>query len=149
MKHTIKADAAETVLGWINTRGGVLVWNSIDLSDPYKSWTTPATGPAGEPVTKPSWQAANEPAQHITSADDIEVVVPKEARRFRVALRMGASGIRVKLTDASSRKLRAALDKLGPASWHEFDYATQEAICYVPSTATVTLAAYARKEKTA
>jgi len=86
----------------------------------------------GNVVQKPSWQAQSIPTRHITDPAEVEVVVPKEIKRFRVAVRVGASGTRMKLTDASGEKLQKALDKAGPDSWHEFSYATQEAIIFVP-----------------
>lgn len=130
--HRIKAGAAETVFGWIRDRGGILVWGSADLCDPSKSWTTPAKDKDGKASLKPSWQAQSTPTRHITDPTEVEVVAPKEVRRFHVATRIGASGVRVKLTDASGEKLRKALDKAGLESWHEFDYSTQEAIIFVP-----------------
>lgn len=132
MKHRITADHAALVTAWLRGRGGLLVWRSVDLCDPGKSWTTPVLGEDGQPVRQPSWQAAASPARVITSADEVEVVIPKRVRKFRVATRIGASGVRVKLTDASSAKLRAALEKAGPESWHEFNYDTQEALVFVP-----------------
>lgn len=131
MKHRITAENAALVKLWLRDRGGILIWRSADLCDPGKSWTTPATGPDGTPTTKPSWQADATPVRLITDPDDVEVITPKLVRRFHVALRMGASGTRIKLTDASGRRVHKALDKAGPGSWREFDYGTQEALIFV------------------
>jgi hypothetical protein len=101
-KHRISEENAPLISQWLEERGGILVWDSADLCDPGKSWTTPAHNADGTRTGKPSWQAQSEPAR------------------------------RIMLTDASGRKLRDALDKAGPQSWHEFDYFTQEAIIFKP-----------------
>jgi hypothetical protein len=136
MKHRILVDYAEHALRWLKDRGGLLVWASVDLCDPGKGWTTPATDPDGKPTGRPSWQAAGSPARHITDAAEVEVVEPKLVRRFHVAIRMGGQGTRLKLTDHSSEKLRDALDKAGPASWYEFAYDTQQALIFKPGKVT-------------
>lgn len=132
MKHRVRSYFEPVVLDWLANRGGLAVWASVDLCDPGKVWTTPVLDASGKPTTKPSWQAAEKPCRIITDADEVEVVVPKEVKRFPVAVRMGASGTRIKLTDASAQKLSRALDAAGLDSWHEFDLVTQEAVIYIP-----------------
>lgn len=122
---------AAAIKAWIESRGGVAVWESIDLSDPGKSWTTPVRDASGQATTKPSWQAASAPARTITSLAEVIVDFPEEVARFRVAVQRG-SGFRFELTPGSSRKLRSALAKHGELAWHAFDYAAQEAVIFVP-----------------
>ena len=38
----------------------------------------------------------------------------------------------LKCSDASSRRIRRECAKAGEESWYEFDYATQEAVVFVP-----------------
>lgn len=121
---------AQRIKEWIANRGGVLIWKSINLSNPGASWTTPAVDESGQRVEKPTWQADNLPALHITDAADVEVVVPREVKRFHVAVRR--AGLALKVTDAGSRHIHAAVDKAGEGAWYEFDYSTQEALILVP-----------------
>jgi hypothetical protein len=132
-KHTIYSGDVAQVREWIEKRGGVAIWGSVDLSCPDKSWTTPRNQADGTPVTKPSWQSADKPARVITDPAEVVVVVPREVKRFRVGLRLGGSGLRIKLTDRSSERLRVALSattaKYGD-SWYEFDRERQEAVIF-------------------
>jgi hypothetical protein len=130
---------------WLDNRGGIFQWNSADLSDPGWGCFTPAStnnlatreDTNKFPYPKPHWKAADDPIL-IESADDVLIVVPKEIKRFHVAVRVGSQGLSLKLTDASSARLRREVSKLNERraerdAWHEFDYSTQEAILYVPS----------------
>jgi hypothetical protein len=116
---------------WIKTRGGLAVWRSINLSNPGASWTTPVRGPEGQPVGKPTWQVAEQPERVITDPDDVVVVTRREVKRFRVGVRQ--SGLQCKLTDAASRRVRAAVAKAGNDASYTFDYGTQEAVIEVPA----------------
>lgn len=131
-KLTVSPENAPKFLEWLKTRGGLAIWRSIDLSDPGASCTTPVNGPDGKPATKPHWKYAEKPERIITDAAEVEVVTAKEVKRFHVAVRRGAQGFKLKLTDASSEKLRAACKRAGPESWYEFDYGAQEAVIFVP-----------------
>ena len=131
-KHECAPENAAKMREWIASRGGVAIWRSINLSNPGGSWSTPALTPEGQPYPKPTWEAETAPHRVITDASEIEVITRKEIRRFRVAVRMGGNGLTMKLTDAASRKLRAACDKLGPDSSYTFDYGTQEAVITMP-----------------
>lgn len=132
-KHDCTVENAAKFREWIATRGGILVWQSVNLSNPGMSWSTPAwLEGTQQPYPKPSWQAANEPVRHITSEDDVVVFVPKEVKRFHVAVYRGSQGMQLKVTDGGSRRIRAAVAKAGEGAWHEFDYMTQEAIIFKP-----------------
>ena len=130
-KHECAPENAAKMREWIATRGGVAIWRSINLSNAGASWSSPALT-EGVPTKKPNWQSENVPSRVITDAAEIEVVTRKEVKRFRIAIRMGGNGLTMKLTDASTRKVRAACNKLGPDSAYEFDYDTQEAIITMP-----------------
>lgn len=130
--HRILAENADKIWNWLHTRGGVAIWRSADLGDPGKTWTCPYLDESGKPKEKQSWKMESAPSRIITDPAEIVVDVPKEIKRFRVAVRMGGNGLQFKCTDASSRKIRAACEKAGENSWHEFDYMSQEAVIYVP-----------------
>jgi hypothetical protein len=131
--YKIKDEHAARMWEWLQTWGGIAIWRSINLSNPGASWSTPALTD-GTPTPKPTWQVANTPERIITDPAEVVVSVPREVERFHVAVRMGLQGFMLKLTDGSSRKVRAAVarasEKHGDA-WYEFDYETQEVVIYV------------------
>lgn len=110
---------------WLKTRGGIALWRSIDLSDPGASCFTPAMTD-GKPTTKPHWKYANEPERIITDINDVEIYNAVEVKRFHVAVRPGSGGFSLKLTDASSRRLEAAVEKAGEGAYYVFDYGDYE-----------------------
>lgn len=132
--HTVSAKDAPLFLDWLKNRGGVAVWRSINLSNMGQSWSTPALTSEGLPMRKPNWQAANEPEHVITSANEVEVVVDREVKRFHVAVRMGAQGMMLKCTDASSARIRREVEKAGEGAYYVFDYTSQEAVIFAPAS---------------
>ena len=132
-KHTCTMENATKFAEWIKTRGGVAVWRSADLGNPGASWSTPAMIPEGtemndgtvleedRPYPRPTWQAESQPSMVITNPAEIGVSLDKEVKRFHVAVRRG-SGLSFELTAASSRKLRAEVEKAGEGAYHVFDY---------------------------
>lgn len=124
-KHVCNIENAERFLDWIKNRGGIAIWESINLSNPGASWSTPAQTD-GKPTTKPNWQCANQPARIVTSTDDVEVAFDKEVKRFHVATRMGSQGLMIKVTDGGSRKIRKEVEKAGKGAYHVFDYGSYE-----------------------
>lgn len=132
-KHVIREADAPRILDWMLHRGGIAVWRSVNLSNPSGQWTTPATTD-GAPTRRPTWEADQKPARVIDDPNDVEVMVPREVRRFHVGVRRGTSNpYMLKLTDGSTRRLRAAVAKAGDGAWYEFDYYTQEAVIFVPA----------------
>lgn len=127
--HVVQQADAPKILEWIKTRGGVLIWESINLSNPGASWTTPALDASGAPVTKPNWQCANEPVRKITDPAEIDVVTAEVVKRFHVGTRWG-DGLSIKVTDGGSRRIRSevakAAEKTGKQAWYEFDYGSYE-----------------------
>ena len=122
---------------WVHNRGGVAKWQSVDFSDLGASWSSPVLDPEGVPTKPPHWKCGlNSVPIVCTNPDDIRVVTDKEVERFHIAIRRGGQGLSVKLTDASSSKLRKKLAKWGEqcndmASYY-FDYAEQDAIITIP-----------------
>lgn len=135
-KHEVSADNAPTIREWLASRGGLAVWRSVNLSNPGASWTTPRLTADGQPMPRPTWQADTQPERIITDPSEIVVVEPREVRRFHVAVRRSSNGLMLKLTDASTQKVRAATARAGQGAWYAFDYDAQEAVIYVPGAVT-------------
>jgi hypothetical protein len=131
-RQRITEDMAPKIREWIKTRGGASQWESVNLSNPDAAWWSPANQVDGSPTPKPTWQAAESPAQTLISEKSFEVVLPVEVKRFRIALRRSGSGMYVKLTDKSSARVRSECDKAGEGAWYQFDYNTQECIVMRP-----------------
>ena len=128
---TIKEQNAKTIAAWIETRQGIKVWRSIDLSDPGKEILTPKLSESGEETGKPHWSMGNDPAEIITDISSVNVSVDREVKRFHVAVRLGAQGMKLKCTDASSARIRRECAKW-EGSRYEFDYDTQECVIFAP-----------------
>lgn len=145
--YTCDQADAEKIHHWLLTRGGIFIWRSVNLSNPGASWTSPAKDSNGMPTSKPTWQAANEPEQHITAIADVRVRTKKEVKRFHVAVRM--RGLSLKVTDAGSRKLRAEVEKAeqkyGKSAWYEFDYGDEKNGVVCIEDAVVSLAEWVTK----
>jgi len=139
-RHPISPENATAIKRWITDRGGVALWGSVDLSDLSWSVLTPKLTEAGAETPKPHWKAGQTPARVFTCLEDFEVVTPREVKRFHVAVRTTQTG-RVKLTDASTRHVRSAVEKAGENAWYEFDYSVQKAVILVPDQ-TVLLEVY-------
>lgn len=131
---------------WLHQRGGIARWESRDLSNPGKSFSTPALTEDGQPFRKPHWSFGESPDQVCVDPDQIKVITDREVERFPIALKAG-SGLQITLTSGSSRKVRAALDKVAKqhntklASYH-FDHYQQEVVITVPDKV-ITLAEWA------
>ncbi len=130
--HHILAANAEQIWKWFQERGGIAIWKSVDMSNPGRSWTTPLRDAEGNPTARQDWRMEQTPSLIITDPAEVVVDVPKEVKRFRVAVRAGSQGLTLKCSDASSRRIRRECAKAGQESWHEFDYARQEAVIFVP-----------------
>lgn len=135
-KLTCSPNNAPKFLDWIANRGGIAVWNSINLSNLGQSWSTPALTEDGKPYPKPTWQADNSPYRIVASASDVIVQTAREIKRFHVAVRStGPFGATFKCTDGSSRKIHTQMDKARkthPDAWYEFDYETQDCCIMAP-----------------
>ena len=119
-------NAKETFKNWIANRGGVQIWDNINLSNPEASaMYTPALNTDGTPTEKPSWKVTK--GERVTDMGRFEFITLAEIARFHVALRRSENGLNMKLTDASARKLNKKLKKYNTPYYH-FDYGTQEAV---------------------
>ena len=133
-KHRISVESAALVREWLLSRGGIAVWHSANLSNPGARWTTPLRQADGSFTRKPSWESESTPARVIFHAASVEVVVPKEVKRFHVATRVGAQGFMVKVTDGGTRRIRAEVSKAGDDAWYEFDYGEHKnCVIYAPA----------------
>lgn len=129
-KHQVTEENAGTILNWLRTRGGLAIWGSANPANPGQTWTTPLRNADGTArAEKPHWSAGGI-IRTITDPSEVEVVVPREVSRFHVAVRLGTSGLALKLTDASSRCLRRAVARAsrqyGAEAWYEFDYGSHK-----------------------
>ena len=132
IKHQILAENAPQIWNWFQDRGGIAVWKSVDMSNAGRSWTTPIRDAEGNPTPRQDWRMEEMPSLIITDPAEVVVDIPKEIKRFRVAIKVGAQGMLLKCSDASSMRIRKECEKAGDESWYEFDYATQEAVIFVP-----------------
>jgi hypothetical protein len=132
IKHRILAANAVQVWQWFQQRGGIAIWKSVDMSNAGQSWTTPINDAEGNPMPRQNWRMEETPSLTITDPAEVVVDVPKEVKRFHVAIRGGAQGLVLKCSDASSRRIRRECAKAGEQSWYEFDYAAQESVIFVP-----------------
>jgi hypothetical protein len=123
---------AEKIADWLRTRGGIAIWTAIDFSRAGQSLTTPANTLEGNPFPKPAYWVAATPGCVITDPAEVLISHDAEVKRFRVALRMGDNGLKVKCTDGATRRIRAAVAKAGEGAYHVFDYETQEAVILKP-----------------
>ncbi len=119
---------APLFLDWIENRGGIAVWKSVDLGQPDASWSTPALTLEGRPTPAPSWKTEKKPSRVVTRAEEVTVSTDEEVKRFRVTIEQ--MGSRFQCTAGSSKKIRKAVEKAGVGSYHSFDYAAQEAIIF-------------------
>jgi hypothetical protein len=132
---------------WLRTRGGLAIWNSVDLSDPGFSMTTPVLTGDLKPYPKPHWKVENQPSRIITDAAEVVVSEDVEVKRFHIAVRMGSQGLTLKLTDASTRRVRKEVEKAGEGAYYTFDYGTQEAVIMKPAKQTPLLDYLKGKQK--
>jgi hypothetical protein len=130
--YIINEKDAARIAEWLNTRGGIAIWRSINLSNPGASWTTPALNQDGTKTTKPNWQSANQPERMIVNPAEVSVSKDIEVKRFRVGIRVGGNGMQLKVTDGGSRRIRSAVAKAGDGAYHHFDYSSQECVIYKP-----------------
>jgi hypothetical protein len=135
-KHIVASENAERIWNWLQTRGGLAVWMSINFSNFGASWTTPVNDANGTPTGKPTWQADSKPFRIITDPDEVVVAVDEEVKRFHVATRVGSQGFTMKCTDGATRRIRHEVMKAGEQAYYRFDYETQEAVILKPKSIT-------------
>jgi len=115
MKIEVLKEERDRMLVWIKDRGGVAVWEAIDLAIAGRRTFTP--GDAG----RPSWQYGVKPVAIITDPDDITTYTETLYKAIPVTLRAARGGMLLKLSDASQRKvdklLAACTEQHGNAHW--------------------------------
>lgn len=125
-RHSCSTENAVKFQEWFKSRGGILIWPSIDFGSLGTSWTTPYRNADGTQATKPTWKAANEPSRHITDPAEVDVITEQEVKRFHVATRMGGNGLSIKVTGGGTRRIHKevekAQEKYGKPAWYAFDY---------------------------
>jgi hypothetical protein len=147
--YTTTPEDAGKIAEWLRTRGGIAIWEAIDLSRAGQTMTTPATTANGEPARKPAYWLASEPAYIVTDPAEVFVYKDVEVKRFHVAVRMGGNGLKLKVSDGGSRRIRAEVAKAGEDAYHTFDYSTQEAVIMKPESKVPLLDFLASTEKAA
>lgn len=115
--HQVAEINAPTILRWLNTRGGILIWKSHDLGSANLSVTTPLLDPDMKPVGSPGWKYPK-PDRHITSAKDVEVCRSKVVEEFTVKLKV--SGMKLVLTNSSDARVKKALARHGDTAHYRF-----------------------------
>ena len=135
----VLARDAEKIRTLIETRGGVHLWDCLDLSNASKTWFTPAHDATGQPTGKPHW-SAGKILRTVTALDEVEVLTPKLIRRFHVGVKRGY-GLTFVVTDAGTRRIHAAVENANLRrpdndAWYEFDYEQQDALIFVPGAIT-------------
>lgn len=103
------------------------MWRNDNLSNPSAGdMYTPARDPDGELTRSPHWSHPGPPTLVTDITAFLFATEVAEVKRFRVAI--ACKQFNFKLTDASSRKLKAAMEEAGEDAFYEVDYATQEAV---------------------
>jgi hypothetical protein len=111
---------AVKVYRWIAHCGGVAVWGCQDLSDPGRTWYTPARLTDGTLSSPPHWSASRTPLRIVTDHSAVEVVEHREVRRLKIAVRHGY-GLGLVLTDASSKRLERGLAQADKGATYHFE----------------------------
>lgn len=116
---TCVPENAERFAMWLKDRGGISLWKSINLSNPGASWCTPALSEDGTEYPKPNWQTESTPALTVCDSDFVGVEIPQEFKRIKISLQQ--RGMKVVLTDGSTRKVTKALEEAGEGSFYTFE----------------------------
>lgn len=118
-KHQIDPEHAEKIKDWLATRGGLALWQSVDLSDPGASWTGPLNDKDGKPVEKPHWKSDSKPYRVITDINEVEVVVPKVVKELKLGIKRGSGFMQLVYTDKGSERIKREVKKAGAGAWHQ------------------------------
>jgi hypothetical protein len=88
----------------------------------------------------------NEPSEIVKELSEIEVNVDKEVKRFHVAVRQSSNGMNLKLTNASSERVRNAVSKAGKGAYHVFDYGDYKNCVIMAPEKTIPLTEWMKEE---
>jgi len=125
-KHHCKPENARLFLDWIANRGGLAIWQSVDLAWPGQSWTAPLKDEEGNLKPPPHWKCGGpsaKPKRIITDPADVLVVIDREVERFLVKLKFDGQG-HIVLTKRSGDKVNRAKERFGEGSYHVFENGT-------------------------
>lgn len=105
-------NAKEKFADWIANRGGVVIWRNVNLSNRDAGLMfAPLRDAAGQENGKPHW--SRERGELVTDISRFRFVRElREVKRIKIAVRMGAQGLCLKLTDGSTNRLRKACAKI-------------------------------------
>ncbi len=148
-KFECSLEHAPKFWNWLHKRGGVAHWRSINLSNPGESWSAPVNNDKGTPFGKPSSRAASEPTGTCNNPDEVYVTTVKELQRFHIGVRLGASGLMLKVTDGSKRRIDSRVERWAEKLnndqvFYDLDRWSQEAVILVPDEV-ITLSEWARR----
>ena len=129
--------AREKFEKYIQSRGGVKVWENVNLSTPEREIFISG----GTRVWKQESKAAV--LDRRVSRTNYQghkrlwfVKEMREVKRFHVAIRRGSQGFCFKCTDASSARIRRECAKIkaktGEEPGYDFDYEAQECVIFQP-----------------
>lgn len=116
--HIINSADAPRIVEWLQTRGGIRVWENRDIGGDSNGATTPAKTKEGADYPSPHWRFGQEPARTITDPADVEVATDVVVETITIKLK--SSGHRMVLNNASDRRVRAALERAGEGSYYTF-----------------------------
>lgn len=116
---------------WIESRGGVAVWKSVNLSNPGESLAfTPALDQFGIENDNPRWDLRRQ--EIITDIKRFSFSKKNtEVKRVKVCTRVGSQGLMLKFTDGTMKRINSAFNKF-PGSFYDIDKFTGEAVFYMP-----------------
>jgi hypothetical protein len=147
--YVVSEEHAAKIAEWIKARGGIAIWESISLSCPGESMTTPVRKADGTPTTKPDWKLGNTPARIITDMAEVTVSQDVEVKRFHVAVRFGAQGLALKVSDGGTRRIRREVAKAGEGAYYVFDYGSEENAVIMKPAKLIPLAEWLDSQSTA
>lgn len=118
---------------WIDTRGGIQIWDNVDLSNlDAGQMFTPALTSEGTEYPSPRW--SHRRGEIVKDLSRFAFVQLKEVKRIKIAVRRGAQGVYLKLTDASSRKLDQVCEQVKEQFKEEpvYHFEYDEAVISIP-----------------
>lgn len=136
MKIEVTKAEANRMLDWITSRGGVAVWECLDLRNAGAKVFTPARTTTGEPTTRPGWQYAGTPVEIVT--DPADIAPYEETLYASIPVSLKHKGMLLILSDPSQRRLDKAMrdcaEKHGNSHYRkgDLDRPTMEVYYAVP-----------------
>ena len=117
-EHECDEHNAAKFLDWIRNRGGVAVWQSVNLGNPGASWSGPMQQANGDPSSKPNWESDTKPASVHTDATKIGVYSAVLVETIPAKVKV--NGMQMVLTSGTTRRLTAALRRVEKSHGNSF-----------------------------